>query len=350
MSLRQTVLDHMPGRHAQPAAAARLRDSASGGEERVLRSTRSRSAGTVVVGLLRLSKLPVYQHYFGLVLAWLMLSTAALDRPGASAAMCLFLVGSICIVACACSADDLVGFRNGSDAVNYLAGEQGRDVRRKPLLSGAITEREAVIVVTCAGLLAIAAGVAAFWVLDWRAPMESYAMYLFGFLFSVQYSAGLRLSYHRGGAEALLWLATASGLLAPYLAVQQQWSVPASIVALLLGVWLVIVSSYSNVNDVRGDRKVGRRTLAATSSPRTVRALLGFYVLVSIGLICLLALGTEWPWWTLLTMVPATALHVSQLYVGPVLGRWLKARRLGLVAYDLGFLGIAVPTLFLSLI
>lgn len=338
----------MPEAPPPTAPPARLRSAPRRHDLPVVRERRARSGGELLVGLLRLSKLPVYQHYFGLVLAWLLLSSAALDRPGATAAMCLFLVGSIGIVACACTADDLVGFRNGSDAVNYLSGDQERDVRRKPLLSGAISEREAIVVVIVAGALAVGAGVAAFWVLDWQAPIEAYAIYLFGFLFSIQYSAGLRLSYHRGGAEALLWLATAAGLLAPYLAVQQQWSLPAVTIALLLGVWLVIVSSYSNVNDVEGDRAVCRRTLAVTSSPRTVRALLAFYVLVSIGLICLLALGTEWPWWTLLTLVPATALHLSQLYVGPVLGRWLKARRLGLIAYDLGFLGVAAPTVFLS--
>ncbi|SDZ46698.1 1,4-dihydroxy-2-naphthoate octaprenyltransferase [Amycolatopsis xylanica] len=313
------------------------------------RSAGTRSVREVLGGLFWLSKIAVYQHYFGWALAWLALSPSASARPGVTAAMLLFLVGSIAIVACACSADDLVGFRNGSDATNYQAGERQRNIKRKPLLSGALAEREVVMFVVASGALAVVAGIAAFWALDWQAPLEAYVGYFVGFAASVQYSAGLRLSYHSGGSETLLCLSTASGLLAPYLAVERSWSPQAVFMGLLLGFWLVMVSSYSNVNDAEGDRQAGRRTLATVGSPATVRAVMVALVLVSIGLVVALAAGTGWPWWTLLTMVPATALHVAQLYVGPVRGQYLRARRLGLYAYDLGFLGIGIPTLFVFL-
>src|SRR5919201_549665 len=96
-------------------------------------NSRLRMAG----GFFRLSKARVFQHYFGWALAWLMLSPEARHRPGAAPAMLLFLLGSAAIVACACSADDIAGFRNGSDALNYKAHERLRDIRAKPLLSGA---------------------------------------------------------------------------------------------------------------------------------------------------------------------------------------------------------------------
>src|SRR5258706_312764 len=101
-----------------------------------------RTPGQVLTGLFWLSKIAVYQHYFGLALAWLMLTPAARDRPGGTTAMLLFLVAQVGIVTCACSADDVVGYRNGSDAANYKPGQLGRNMKRKPLLNGSVTERE----------------------------------------------------------------------------------------------------------------------------------------------------------------------------------------------------------------
>ncbi|WP_445518661.1 UbiA family prenyltransferase [Streptomyces sp. NEAU-174] len=309
-------------------------------------TARTRSGGDVARGLFRLSKIFVYQNYFGWGMAWLTLSPQARDRPGTTAAMLLFLLGSMGIVTCTCATDDLVGFRNGSDARNYKAGDTKRDIRGKPLLSGAVTEREAVRFIACAASVAVLAGTGAFWALDWRAPAVAYLLYGVGFFFSVQYSAGLRLSYHRGGAETLLCLATTAGLLAPYLAVERHWSSPAVLVGLLLGLWLVMVSSYSNVNDADGDRSVGRRTLAASTGPRVYKTAMAVFFLASATLICVLGLATRWPWWTVLTLLPATALHAAQLREGPLRGRWLSARKLGLYAYDLGFLGLLAPALY----
>ncbi|MCQ8831643.1 UbiA family prenyltransferase [Streptomyces malaysiensis] len=314
------------------------------GESRT--TARPRGGGDVARGLFRLSKIFVYQNYFGWGMAWLTLSPQARDRPGTTAAMLLFLLGSMGIVTCTCATDDLVGFRNGSDARNYKSGETKRDIRGKPLLSGAVTEREAVRFIVCAASVAVLAGIGAFWALDWRAPAAAYLLYGVGFFFSVQYSAGLRLSYHRGGAETLLCLATTAGLLAPYLAVERHWSSPAVLAGLLLGLWLVMVSSYSNVNDADGDRSVGRRTLAASTGPRVYKTAMVLLVLASATLICLLGLATPWPWWTLLTLLPATVLHTAQLREGPLRGRWLSARKLGLYAYDLGFLGLLAPALY----
>jgi 1,4-dihydroxy-2-naphthoate octaprenyltransferase len=210
-----------------------------------------------------------------------------------------------------------------------------------------VTEREAIAFAACAGAVAVLAGAAAFWALDWQAPVAAYLLYALGGFFSVQYSTGLRLSYHRGGAEALLCLSTAAGLLAPYLAVARDWSVAPVIVALLLGLWLVMVSSYSNVNDAQGDGKVGRKTFAVTTGPAVFKTIMILLFLVSVSLLCALALATSWPWWTLLTMLPATALHACQLRVGVVREQWLKARQMGLLAYDLGFAGLFGPALYM---
>jgi 1,4-dihydroxy-2-naphthoate octaprenyltransferase len=307
-------------------------------------TTASNSGWRVAGGLLRLAKIKVFQHYFGWALAWLMLSPEALRRPGTTAAMVLFLIGSAAIVACACSADDIAGFRNGSDAMNYSAGERLRDIRAKPLLSGAVTEGQAVAFSVAAGVVAVAAGLAAFWQLRWQAPVMAYALYLAGFAAGVQYSAGFKFSYHRGGAEVLLCLTTAAGLLAPFLAVNRRWSTPALVAALLLGLWLVMVSSCSNVNDAAGDGAAGRRTLAVSSSETVLNAVLVTFFVVSVALIVGLTFSSpRWPWWTPLTALPAIVVHARQLSAGPGRGRWLEARRLGLIAYNLGFAGIGIP-------
>jgi 1,4-dihydroxy-2-naphthoate octaprenyltransferase len=302
-----------------------------------------RSAKTVFSGLVWLSKITVYQHYFGLVLAWLLLTPTALHRPGATAALLLFLLASIGIVTCACSADDVVGYRNGSDAANYKAGDLGRDFRRKPLLTGAVTEREAVAFVAVSGTIAAVSGIAAFTVLGWHVPVASVLIFIAAFVFTVQYSAGLRLSYVLGGTEILLSLATASGLLFPYLAVERRLSAPAVIIAFMLGMWLVMVSTYSNVNDKEGDAAVGRRTLAAATRPAVFKTSMVLFYLTSVSLVITLAVATNWPWWSLLTMAPVVGMHTAQLYFGPRRDRWLVARKIGFMAYDIGFLGLLIP-------
>lgn len=296
-------------------------------------------------GLVRLSKVGVIQHYFGLFLAWLLLNRAALERPGTTPAMLLFLLGSAAIVACACAADDVAGYRNGSDAINYQEGETLRDIRKKPLLSGAVTERQAIGFAISAGTAALLAGALAFWVLRWQAPAEAYVVYAAGFFFSVQYSVGMKVSYRRGGGETLLCLSTAAGLLAPFLAVNREWTWAAVIQSLLLGLWMVMVSSYSNMNDAEGDRSVSRKTLAVTAAPAVITAMQVVLFLTSASLLIWISLG-DLPRWTLLASLPTIALHGAQLFHGPHKKNWLRARNLGLIAYNFGFAGLAVPMLF----
>ncbi|MGV9680569.1 UbiA family prenyltransferase [Nocardia sp. NPDC003482] len=308
---------------------------------------RRQSVRDKLTGFLRLSKIAVFQHYFGWILAWLSLDPIVARRPTVVLAMMWFLVGSIAIVATTCAIDDIVGFRNGSDAINYRAEETRRDIRRKPLLSGTVSERQAIIFVICAAAIAIFAGVIAFWSLGWQSPNFAYLMYLAGFILSIQYSAGLRMSYHLGGAEMLLFGATACGLYAPFLAVAGHWTRSVAAEGVLLGLWMLMVSSYSNVNDIVGDRMVGRKTLATVSNSASLAAVLSLLVTGSIAATVWLVVGAGFPWWTFLTMVPPTFLHVRQLHLGPVRKQWLDARRMGMYAYNLGFLGIAIPATYL---
>jgi 1,4-dihydroxy-2-naphthoate octaprenyltransferase len=308
-----------------------------------------RGAGRTLHAMFMLSKAGMHQQYYSWAAAWLLFTPAVLRRPETFAAMFLFLAGVAGVISCTCSADDIVGFRSGMDADNYRIDEQVRKIQHKPLLTGELTEREAVIFCAAMGALVVCVGTAAFWILGWHAPVWAYLCYFAGAALCVQYSIGLRLSYHRGGSETLLCCGIACGMLAPYLAVEGHWSGSAGLEAVLLGLWLVMVSSYSNANDRMGDRKAGRKTLAAATRPRTFKTVMVLLFAASIGLVCALVLTMRWPWWTLLTMLPAFAAHGTQLYVGPIREQWLKARRLGLRAWNLGFLGIVPPALFMML-
>jgi 1,4-dihydroxy-2-naphthoate polyprenyltransferase len=304
-----------------------------------------RSTRSVLTGFARLSKLNVYQHYFGLALAWLMLPSWALHRPGATAALLLFLVSQVGVVACTCAADDLTGYRNGSDAANYRPGDLGRNYRTKPLLTGVLTERDVVAFVAVSGTVAVVAGLAGFTVLGWHVPPAAVAIFVCA-LATTQYSAGLRVSYVPAGTEILLCLATAAGLLYPYLALARQLSAEAIIVSFILGLWLVMVSTYSNVKDAAGDAAVGRRTLATMGSAVFKPAMVVFY-LCYLGLTFALALATSWPWWALLTLLPVTTMRTIQLYEGPIRNHWLAARKIGFLSYDVGFLGLLIPAVLI---
>lgn len=306
----------------------------------------SPSPWQTVVGLARISKISVYLHFFPWTLAALLLSPAALDRPGALAAMALLLLSSAGIVAATATLDDIVGLRNGSDAANYTRPGFRRDIRRKPLLSGAITLRQAVVFAVLAEAFALVTGVAAFAALDWDVPLSAVLIFAACAILGPQYSWGLRFSYHLGGSELLLGVGTVGGMLFPYLAVEGRWTREAVLQAVLMGLWLVMLVSCSNVGDREGDAAVGRRTLPVAAPMWVVKAAVVAYLAISVATITALSTSTALPWWTVLALLPATALHAAQVHLAVLRDRWRRARVAAFVAYDLGFLGLVVANLF----
>ncbi|MBG0566546.1 UbiA family prenyltransferase [Actinoplanes aureus] len=300
----------------------------------------------VVVGLARISKISVYLHFFPWALAALLLSADALDRPGALAAMVLFLLSSAGIVAATAALDDIVGFRNGSDAANYTRPGFRRDIRRKPLLSGDLTLRQATVFAVASEAFAFATGFAAFAVLGWDVPVSAVVIFVLCAVLGPQYSAGLRFSFHVYGSELLLGIGTIGGLLFPFLAVQNHWTWAATLQGVLMGLWLVMLVSCSNVGDVEGDARVGRRTLPVAAPRWVVKAVLVAYLTISVVTIALLPAATDTPWWTVLALLPATALHVAQIHLAILRDRWRQARIAAFVAYDLGFLGLVALDLY----
>ncbi|GAA4444363.1 UbiA family prenyltransferase [Phytohabitans houttuyneae] len=298
------------------------------------------------VGLVRISKVSVYLHFFPWTLAALLLSPAALDRAGALPAMALLLLSSAGIVAATAAADDIVGLRNGSDAANYTRPGFRRDIRRKPLLSGAITLRQAIVFAVLAEAFAVVTGVAAFAALDWDVPMSAVVIFIACAVLGPQYSWGLRFSYHIGGSELLLGVGTVGGMLFPYLAVEGHWTRAAVLQGVLMGLWLVMLVSCSNVGDRDGDAAVGRRTLPVAAPMWVVKGAVVVYLFISVTTITALSTLTTMPWWTALALLPATVLHAAQVHLAVVRGRWRVARVSAFVAYDLGFLGLVAANLF----
>jgi 1,4-dihydroxy-2-naphthoate octaprenyltransferase len=300
-----------------------------------------------LVGYAQLAKYPVYQHGYEWLLVVLLLHMQGIHPPGAVASLILFLVAMFAVQAAACAADDVVGFRNGSDAENYRANEllpQPRKLLPKPLLTGLLTEREGMAFAVAAALTATAAAVGSIVVLT-DVPAAAIVGYLVVLACAVQYSWGLKLSYRPGGLEFVVFLVNAATLLLPYWWVAHHVSLIAALMSVLVSVWFLLVVSYGNVADREGDAASGRRTFAVLASPEVFRVFLGALYLASVVLIALpFALGLLKPI-GVLCVAPLLATQTAQVYWGTIRGDARRAMKIGFRCIDLGGLGFAVAIL-----
>lgn len=297
----------------------------------------------------RLAKLDVWDYYLAIPLAWALCGPAGWGSPAVLSTLGLFLVGTVAVVAGAVAFDDVTGFRNGSDRANYAAAvrprwsarpgtaadEQAmaslRPVRRKPLLTGELSEREAVVFgwgATLFGLLVWT------WTVAFAPfhPLWAALLLALCFFSAVQYSWGLRISY-RGWQEVFLagfgvgLVLTAVGLctgeLTGFTAVQ----------AVLFGLGPLLFGVYSNTRDAEGDARVGRPTAAVLLTAQGNRLFIAALTVAEIALIVLAAGFGAAPWWFALAMLPAIGLRVAQLRRGVGLGDLLGARLIGLHAH-----------------
>ena len=214
---------------------------------------------------LRLAKLDIVDYYLALPVAWTLLPAAS--RLGARTLLTLgiFLLGEVLVIVSAVAFDDVTGYRDGSDAVNYGSDARRRRLARKPLLAGALSAAEAV---RFAWLTAAAGTV--LWVLaallaPHRPPWALIAAAVC-LLASVQYSWGLRISYH-GWQEVFLLGFGAGMVLVPYGLVTGRITAAAVLQALLFGYGPMLFGLYSNTHDAVGDAGVRRRTAAAVLTP-----------------------------------------------------------------------------------
>jgi 1,4-dihydroxy-2-naphthoate octaprenyltransferase len=275
----------------------------------------------------RLAKLDVYDYYLGMVVV---LSAVLWQdfHPAVLRTLALFMVGEVLVVVAMVALDDLTGFRDGSDVANYGPDAPARRKLRKPLVAGTLTPADALRF----GWATAIAGAVVWAVTAWtapHAPLWMIVLMIGTFVFAVQYSYGIKLSYH--GAQELFLAALGWALvLLPYGLVTGRFDGFVLTQALLFGMGPLLFGVYSNTNDIAGDRAVGRWTVAAQASPRGNALFIAALSAVEflIGLVA--SLTGQAPWWFVLLLLPVTVLRARQYRIGFGQRDILRARRLGI--------------------
>ncbi|MGH3776933.1 MAG: UbiA family prenyltransferase [Pseudonocardiaceae bacterium] len=284
--------------------------------------------GAKVRAYARLAKLDIFDYYLGLVVVWSLLPASDRLDTRSLLTLAVFLVVEVCVCAAAVTFDDVTGYRDGSDAANYGPDAPARKLRRKPLLTGALSPAEAIRfgwAMAVAAALACTVSV----VIAPHRPTWAIAVTVLCAVVFIQYSWGAKLSYH-GWAEVVLAGVAVGWLLAPYGLLFGTVGGFVVVQALVFGLGPLLFGVYSNTNDRAGDASVGRRTAATVLSPRGNAAFIGA-VSVAEALIIVgsTALGVA-PWWFPLAMLPTIALRAVQYDTGFRRGDILRARRLGI--------------------
>ncbi|WP_255949946.1 UbiA family prenyltransferase [Streptomyces odontomachi] len=282
----------------------------------------------------RLGKLDVYDYYLSIVLV---LSAVLLPTARFAAAdtgtLVVFLVGEIFVMMGLVAFDDLTGFLDGSDLVNYGPDNPRRRKSRKPLVAGALSPREALAfawVTTAIGGLVWAAALA----IAPHRPLWTVVLIVALFAISPQYSYGVKISYH-GFQEAFLVLLGGALVMAPYGLVTGEYSAFVLVQGVLFGFGPLMFGVYSNTNDVEGDRSVGRPTVAALVSPRGNALFIGCLSAAEFLLGALSSAVGIAPWWFVLVMLPATVWRLRQYLAGFRQGDIMLARKRGFTVHRL---------------
>jgi 1,4-dihydroxy-2-naphthoate octaprenyltransferase len=300
--------------------------------------------GAKVLAYFRLGKARIYHHAYGWLLAMLLLGKEGYLGRGTIAAMVLTLVMVLTTQWSGGAADDLGGFRDGSDARNY-AGRPTRTVAKKPLLTGALTESQAVTFGVVVWIVAVAAGLLAVFSLDWRSPPIAVVLMIVAQICSVQYSIGMKLSYLPFGLELTIFFVIGCISLLPYWLIAGSVDTEILLTSALVGIWFLLIVSYGNASDKKGDSEVSRRTLAVILAPAWFKTVLFLLFAASVALLALLFTTTRFSPLLGLAVVPVVVLHAVQLYYGVGKSDWRKARFIGLSGVDLGCLGLALAFL-----
>jgi len=291
----------------------------------------------------RLAKLDVFDYYLGVGIVLAALPAAVRSTPHVLLTLAVFLAGEVFVVAAMVALDDITGFLDGSDIVNYGPDAPARRLRRKPLVAGVLTVPEArrfALLTALAGTACWATATA----LGPHRPLWVLVTVAVTLVCSVQYSWGLKLSYH-GAQELFLAALGWAFVLAPFgLAAG---SAPGFLViqALIFGLGPVLFGVYSNTNDIAGDRSVGRITVASIVPPRGNALFIGTLSLTEAALVVVPAFIGMAPWWFPVLLSPVLVLRATQFHTGMNRGRILAARLLGVRIHRIAVLLLVVADL-----
>jgi 1,4-dihydroxy-2-naphthoate octaprenyltransferase len=278
-------------------------------------AARPGAAEPKLVSYARLAKLDVYDYYLCLlvVLSAVLLPVDRFD-PAVLVTLAVYGAGTVFMTAAMVAFDDLTGYRDGSDIANYTANPTLRRSRRKPLVAGTLTEREALwfgrlTAVIGAAILAVAVLTAPY------APQWTVWLTVATFVVALQYSYGLKISYH-GFQEAFIAALGWAMVLTPYGLVTGRFDLFILVQALLFGLGPLLFGVYSNTNDITGDRAVGRPTVAALTTPRGNRRFIAALSVTEFLLGAVASATGVAPWWFVLLMFPVTVVRARQFGLG----------------------------------
>ncbi|MEV5355625.1 UbiA family prenyltransferase [Streptomyces sp. NPDC052693] len=285
----------------------------------------------------RYARLVKFQFVLDFLLALLIVWTAM--EPGARLdgqvllTLLVFAVGKVGVLSAVMTLDDVTGVKDGSDTANYLSdgNTELRPLKRKPLLTGELTVHQAQRF----GYVSLGWG-ALWWLVAVlaapHAPVWGVVVTTLLFVFSPQYSWGLKLSYVGLGELLLLFSATAF-VLSPYSLTAGDLPALVLVEALLFGFGQLLISGYSNTQDIAGDAAVGRRTVAVMTSKRGNQVFLGALTAANL-LVILGPYAAGWiPGWFVVATVPLMALRLRQYVSFLRDGHALLARSRGVVVF-----------------
>ncbi|MFH5227876.1 UbiA family prenyltransferase [Antrihabitans spumae] len=297
-----------------------------------------------LLAYLQLGKARIYHHSYGWLLAILLLNLDGyLDRSSVVPLLLALLTLQL-VQWSAGAADDIGGFRDGSDARNY-AGRPAVTVAKKPLLTGALSEAEAVRFAVTMWVGAVVTAALAALTYDGPVSIALVLTFLIGHIWASQYSWGLKVSYVPLGLEATIFVITGFTALLPYWLIAGQLNAEILLVFTIFGLWFLMVVEYGNASDREGDAAVNRRTLAVVLSPRTYQVLLAALLVANIVLLAVLFTSTRIAAVGALAVLPLVALQLAQLYFGAIRQDWRRARFMGILSLDLGSIGLGVALL-----
>ncbi|MEU0203418.1 MULTISPECIES: UbiA family prenyltransferase [unclassified Streptomyces] len=280
----------------------------------------------------RLGKLDVYDYYPSVAVALSAVLLPLSELPTATiVTLALFLLGAVFVVVAMVALDDVTGYRDGSDAANYGPDDPLRNKLRKPLVAGTLTLREALgfgWATAAAGAVLWAAAVAA---APYR-PTWTVVLIVVLFVVSVQYSYGLKISYH-GFQEVFLAGLGAALVMAAYGLAAGHFSGFVMVQGVLFGFGPLLFGVYSNTNDIPGDRAVGRLTVACLVSPKGNAVFIGALSAAEFLIGAVASATGIAPWWFVLLMLPVTALRLRQYLTGFRRGDIMRARKHGFPAH-----------------
>ncbi|TCO59782.1 UbiA family prenyltransferase [Actinocrispum wychmicini] len=292
----------------------------------------------------KLAKLSFWDYYTCIFVVFTLLAPVVQKDPRIWLVLVLFNLGWVGVVAATVAFDDVTGFRDGSDARNYAPSQSALRARdRKPLLDGRLTVTQALRFGWACTLAGLGLWAIAFAIAPYASTLGLIAAAVCAFCF-IQYSYGLKLSYY-GGQELALWLCTGLCVLVPFTMVSPQVTGLMWLESFLFGLWSLMVSVYSNINDVDGDREAGRINLATRISPAAYRGFIGGLSLLELVVIVgALAFGAA-PLWFGLFLVPTVVMRARQAHNGLIAGRPLVARKAGVTIHRWGVVALMAGNL-----